>query len=332
GRPRSASCADKNVIFGLEAADSVRHAWGERTGPVVEQAGLLERANQLSSLAGVFAAVAETGRGQLVLVSGEAGIGKTSLVRRFCDHADAGGRLFWGTCDVLFTPRPLGPLVDIADAAGGELVEVVESAAVPYEVAAALGRTLELRRPSILVLEDVHAADEATLDVLRMLARRLDGLPALVIVTYRDVGLPRWDPLRVVLGEVVAVSRIHRLRLAPLSQEAVAVLATPHQVAADDLYRKTAGNPFFVTEALAAAGEEIPPTVRDAVLGRAARLSAGAKRLLDAIAVAGKQTELWLLDALVGECSDDLDECIASGMIVFRERAVAFSHELARLA
>ncbi len=108
----------------------------------------------------------------------------------------------------------------------------------------------------------------------------------------------RWHPLRIVLGEIGAVSSMDRLRLAPLSREAVARLAAPQQAAADDLYVKTGGNPFFVTEALAAAGEEIPATVRDAVLGRAARLSPGARRLLDAIAVAGKQAELWLLDAL----------------------------------
>ena len=302
------------------------------TGPVGEQEGLLERGDQLSTLAGVFSTLVESGRGQLVLVSGEAGIGKTSLVRRFCDQAAGTDRVFWGTCDVLFTPRPLGPLVEIAEAAGSELTDVVDSGAVPYEVAVAVSRALERRRRSILVLEDVHAADEATLDVVRMLARRIDRLPALVIVTYRDVGLPRWHPLRVVLGEIVAVSHIHRLRLAPLSREAVARLATPHHVAADDLYRKTGGNPFFVTEALAAAGEEIPPTVRDAVLGRAARLSPGAKGVLDAIAVAGKEAELWLLDALVADSSADLEECIGSGMIVSRERAVAFSHELARLA
>ena len=292
----------------------------------------MERAEGLATLAGVFSTVVESGRGRMVVVSGEAGIGKTSLVRQFCDRVEGAGRVLWGACDVLFTPRPLGPLVDIAEAVGGDLSEVVESGAVPYEIAVAVGRALELRRPSVLVLEDVHAADEATLDVLRVLARRLDGLPALVIATYRDVGLDRWHPLRVVLGEIVAVSHIDRLRLAPLSREAVARLAAPQQAAADDLYVKTGGNPFFVTEALAAAGEEIPATVRDAVLGRAARLSPGARRLLDAIAVAGKQAELWLLDVLASDCSGHLEECIGSGVVVAGTQAVAFSHELARLA
>jgi len=114
---------------------------------------------------------------------------------------------------VLFTPRPLGPLIDVAELAGGDLADAIERGAVPYEVAAALGRGLDPRAPAILVLEDVHAADEATLDVLRLLAKRLASLPALLIVTYRDVGLDRWHPLRVVLGEVASTSRIDRLRL-----------------------------------------------------------------------------------------------------------------------
>ena len=88
----------------------------------------------------------------------------------------------------------------------------------------------------------------------------------------------------------------------------------------DDLYLKTGGNPFFVIEALAAADEEIPATVRNAVLGRAARLSPGARRLLDAIAVAGKQAEMWLLDALASDCSEYLEECMGSGIVVARDK------------
>jgi DNA-binding CsgD family transcriptional regulator/tetratricopeptide (TPR) repeat protein len=293
---------------------------------------LLEREEQLATLAGVFAGVMETGRGRMVLVSGEAGIGKTSLVRRFCSDAGNSARVLWGTCDVLFTPRPLGPLLDIAEAEGGDLVEVVERATVPFEVATGVVRVLEQRPGTVVVLEDLHAADEATLDVLRLLARRIDGLPALVIATYRDVGLDRWHPLRIVLGEIAAIARVDRLRLTPFSPDAVAQLAAPHAAAADELYLKTAGNPFFVTEALAAADEEIPATVRDAVLGRAARLSPEARMLLDVVAVAGGEAELWLLDALAGPAAEHLDECVGSGMVVARTRAVAFSHELARLA
>src|SRR5437879_369803 len=117
-------------------------------------------------------AVRDSSRGRVVLIGGEAGVGKTALLRRFCDDVPGGARILWGACDALFTPRPLGPLRDIAESAGGELAALVEAGARPYEVAAALMRELRSRSPTLLVLEDVHGADEATLDVLRLLARR----------------------------------------------------------------------------------------------------------------------------------------------------------------
>jgi DNA-binding CsgD family transcriptional regulator/tetratricopeptide (TPR) repeat protein len=297
----------------------------------MEKPLLLERSAQLATLTDLLASVVETRRGRVVLVSGEAGIGKTSLIRTFCQGAAESHHVLWGACDALFTPRPLGALLDVAETTGGDLADAVERGAVPYEVAGAVARLMDERRPTILVLEDVHAADEATLDVLRLLARRVDGLPALVIATYRDVGLDRWHPLRIVLGEIAAISRVERLRLQALSREAVADLAAPRGAAADELYLRTGGNPFFVTEALAAAGEAIPATVRDAVLGRTARLSTGARLLLDAIAIAGTDAELWLVDALAPDGAGHIEEAIGSGIVVARTRSVAFSHEIARL-
>lgn len=266
-----------------------------------------------------------------MLVSGEAGIGKTSLVRAFCE-TETPGAVLWGACDVLFTPRPLGPLLDVAETVRGEMAGAVEGGGVPNDVAAALGRALQKRRASVLVLEDVHAADEATLDVLRLLARRLDTVPAMVVATYRDDALDRWHPLRIVIGEIAARSRVERLRPAPLSLEAVAHLAEPLGTPADELHRRTGGNPFFVTEVLAAADEAIPTTVRDAVLGRTARLSAGARELVDALAVLGADAGLPLLEAVAGDRLDALDECMASGIVVPGAGTVAFRHELARLA
>src|SRR5262249_50952804 len=154
-------------------------------------------------------------RGSVLFVGGEAGVGKTSLVRAFtagCGDA----RTLAGACDPLFTPRPLGPLLAVADDVGGELKTVVESEATPHEVAAALARELRASEPTVFVLEDVHWADEATLDVVRLLARRAGAVPALVLVTYRDDELDRSHPLRQVLGELATTST-RRLQLAPLS-------------------------------------------------------------------------------------------------------------------
>ena len=139
-------------------------------------------------------------------------------------------------------------------------------------------------------------------------------------------------PLRIVLGELATTQAVRRIKLDGLSQEAVARLAEPLSVDADELYRKTAGNPFFVVEVLAGQADEIPDTVRDAIFARAARLSPPAKRLLEAVAVVPQQAELWLLEALAGDATDALEECLASGMLTSEQAGVAFRHELARLA
>jgi DNA-binding CsgD family transcriptional regulator len=294
---------------------------------------LLERAAELSMLVDCLEAVGRSSRGRVLLVGGEAGVGKTTLLRRFCEAHGQLTRVLWGACDPLFTPSPLGPLLEVAEGSGGELQAVVARGAMPYEVVTALTHELRARTPTVFVLEDVHWADEATLDVLRLLARRVETVPALVVASYRDDQLDRAHPLRILLGELAGSRTVGRIGLGRLSLGAVAQLAEPYGVDAAELYRKTAGNPFFVVEALAATGAEgIPDTVRDAVLARAARLSRPAMALLEAVAVVAPQVELWLLEALAGDAADHLDECLASGMLVFEPAGVAFRHELARLA
>jgi DNA-binding CsgD family transcriptional regulator len=297
----------------------------DRTG------ALLERSDQLSALAESLEAVIAESTGRLVLVGGEAGVGKTVLLQGFCDRASQSAQILWGACAGLLTPSPLGPLFDIAEVTRGDLEELVSSGARPHEVAAALIRELSGARATILVLEDLHWADEATLDVLRLLARTVESAPVLLIASYRDDELDRGHPLQLVLGELGTARAVARLEVPPLSAAGVGELAEPYGVDADDLYRRTNGNPFFVTEALAAETEVIPPTVRDAVLARVARLSAPARRLLEALAVATPEAEVWLLEALASDEIDHLEECLASGMVVSQHAGAAFRHELARL-
>ena len=267
-----------------------------------------------------------------MLVAGEAGVGKTVLLRRFCARHAGTARILWGECDGLFTLSPLGPLVDIAEVTGGELADLVADGAPPHAVAAAVLRDLAGRVPAIVVFEDVHWADDATLDVLRLLGRRISAVPALVVASYRDDELDRGHPLRIALGELSRGEATDRLRLVPLSMEAVAELAEPHGVDAAELHRRTAGNPFFVTEALAAGGVELPTTVRDAVLARVAPLSPPARRLLDAAAIVPGTVELPLLEALAGDATSHLEECLSCGVLGATGTAVAFRHDLARVA
>ena len=298
---------------------------------VASEHHFLERSLFVESLDGWLSEVA-AGRGRLVFIAGEAGVGKTALIQHFRDERCNGARVLSGACDALHTPRPLGPLVDVAAATGGRLQYVVERGDKPHAVFAALLEELASRKPGVAVLEDLHWADEATLDVLSLLGRRAESSRALVIVTYRDDELDRGHPLRLVLGEVGAASGVRRLQLPGLTVEAVRELAAPHGVDAEDLHRRTGGNPFFVTEVLAAGGSGMPATVLDAVLARAARLSPAASALLDAVAIVPPRTEIDLLDAMTGRRIDDLDECLASGMLRFDRDAVVFRHELARLA
>jgi predicted ATPase/DNA-binding CsgD family transcriptional regulator len=302
-------------------------------GPSSSDAGeLLERSNELSALADWLAATKAESSGRLVLVGGEAGIGKTTLLREFCRGTGESVRVLWGACEPLLTPGPLGPFFDVAEVTGGELEELVSGGARPHEITAALIRDLSGGRATVLVLDDLHWADEATLDVLRLLARKVESVPALVLASFRDDELDRAHPLALVLGELTTAGSVARLDVPPLSSDAVHQLAAAHEMDPDALYRQTNGNPFFVTEALAAGTVAVPPTVRDAVLARMARVSEPARRLLEAIAVATPQAEVWLLEALAPAELDRLEECLASGMVLSGEHAVTFRHELARLA
>ena len=303
-------------------------AW---TAAAEDAEALLERSVPLRALEEQLAAVRRQRRGAFVLVVGEAGIGKSALVRAFC--ASSGStRVLWGACDPLDTPRPLGAWIDIAEDAGGALAAVVDEDATPGAILSALGHELRGVRPSIVVLEDLHWADEATLDVVRLLARRTESFPALVLGTCRDDELARAHPLRIALGELPS-GAIERIALAPLSLDAVAALSAATGVDPRELHHTTGGNPFFVTEVLATGPSgELPATVRDAVLARAARLDPTARALVDAVAVVPERAEIWLLEAMAQDSFASLDECLASGVLRAERAAVGFRHEIARHA
>src|SRR4029079_9131292 len=198
---------------------------------------------------------------KVLLVSGEAGIGKTTLVESFAAQYCSPGQVFFGECDALFTPRPLGPLHDIARQAYPDLLELLNSGGGWLPIATALLEHLEKSASTrVLVIEDAHWADEATLDLLKFLGRRIHQVRALLILTYRDDELGPQHPLRLLLGDLPARSTT-RLALAPLSEEAVLRLAGGYGRPASGIYSATGGNPFFVTEVLASEQAGVPDTV-----------------------------------------------------------------------
>jgi DNA-binding CsgD family transcriptional regulator len=290
---------------------------------------LLERDVAFDALSSNYETVTRDRRGRLVLIRGEAGIGKTALVEYFCAEHARKARVLVGACDSLFTPTPLGPIVEIARSTTSDLGWIVEDRPTPHRVAMALLEELE-GTTTVLVVEDVHWADEATLDVLRLLGRRVGQVPALVLVTYRDDELDRLHPLRRVLGELASMHDVVRIPLTALSRDAVDQLAGVSARDGRAVYEMTAGNPFFVCEVLAGEDAEIPPTVRDAVLSRVARVEDSAQRLLELVALAQPRTEFQLVETHAS--LDALDACLNGGFLVMDDGTVSFRHELARRA
>ena len=291
---------------------------------------LLEREASLRTLHAAFNAVA-AGNGCAVLIGGEAGIGKTSLVERFTQDLHHTAHVLWGACDDLFTPRPLGPLHDIAPHMSGDfarLLAVETNRAALF--AAFLADVQRPARPAVIVFEDVHWADEATLDLIKFIGRRIHRLRALLVITYRDDELDARHPLRGLLGDLATSPAMQRLTLEPLSIEAVRTLAQDQMVEPSALHRQTGGNPFFVTEVLANNTSGIPATVRDAVLARTVRLSASGQAVLEAAAAIGTRVEPWLLADVMGAEAEAVGEGMAIGMLLAQGKMLLFRHELAR--
>lgn len=315
---------------------------GEHFSPKPE---LLERDEILQSLLGHLEQAAG-GHGQLVLLHGEAGVGKSAVVRRLCERAQPWAHTLVGGCDPMTTPRPLGPLVDVAPGLGEgaerALAEVLRGLSPPFELFRCLleelGKAGQAREPgggqtpTLWVFEDVHWADDATLDLLCYLGRRIVNTPVLLVVTYRDDEIGRKDPLTVLLGDLANSPAVHRYGIAPLSRQAVGQLAADRQIDVDRLYEVTDGNPFFVAEVLAADGNDIPTSVRQTILGRVARLSERAYRVVEAVAVIGSPASLKLIAAVVPESDNALPEALASSVLRTSGREVSFSNELARMA
>jgi DNA-binding CsgD family transcriptional regulator/tetratricopeptide (TPR) repeat protein len=290
--------------------------------------GLLERAREFRALDAAVRDAAE-GSSSLVLVHGEAGIGKTSLIKAFLAAHDRQARLLVGACDDLLAPRAFGALRDVAGS--GRLAAALGGESDSETVYRALLEEFAIAGvPTVLVVEDVHWADDATLDALRYVVRRLDRVRAVVVLSYRDDEVGPEHPLRKLLGGLSGVS-VRRLSLRRLSAAAVEELGAVARVDASAVFAVTGGNPFFVTETLAAPSARVPATVVDAVMARVAGLADETRAALDQLSVVPSHVELWLADALLGGL-DSVAEAEALGMIEVRPQGLAFRHELARRA
>jgi ATP/maltotriose-dependent transcriptional regulator MalT len=289
---------------------------------------LLERGTELSLLRDCISEAASR-RGAIVLLSGEAGIGKSSVLQAWLAAPGHDAQLLVGWCDDFLTRRILGPLHDIARTVGGELAEAINGADTGAVFDALLDQLDNPLRPTALVLEDVHWADEATLDVIRYVGRRIERRPALLVLSYRDDDLDDDHPLRGVLASLPAMV-VHRLALRPLSAAAIEQLTGSTDLDASEVAALTGGNPFFVTE-VTRDRDTLPASVADAIQARVRTLPPAARSAVELLSVVPDGTRPDLRDAL-GLDPGALGLAEARGVLTVEDTVIRFRHELTRRA
>ena len=292
---------------------------------------LLERESLLGSLHDHLTAASQ-GSGSLLLVAGEAGAGKTSLVRGFVESLSASTLVIQGACDPLTTPRPLSPLYDFAADPNSGLDGLVHKDKPAIEMfSEVLDRLRNTVRPIVMVIEDLHWADEGTLDFLKFIGRRIAESRGVLVCTYRDDEVGTDHSLRPVLGQLILLQSTHRLVVPALSLAAITHLAQDRPFDPADLLSLTDGNAFFVTEILASE-ESLPASVQEAVVARVSRLDEPSRRVVEAVSVAPRSLEIGDAATLAGASLDDVDTALAAGVLIDDGRDLRFRHELARSA
>jgi DNA-binding CsgD family transcriptional regulator/tetratricopeptide (TPR) repeat protein len=280
---------------------------------------LYERGPQLAALSEYLEATRD-GTGALALVDGEAGAGKSALVSAFL--AEVAVPVVAGVCDGTLTPRPLGPVIEIA----AQLE--VDAALARDELFAAILTALG-RQSTVVLVEDLHWADDATSDFLLYVGRRLERVPALLIGTYRDDEIRSSAAPTRLIGELARLGVARRVPVDSLTESGVTAMVAGSGLDAAEVFRQTSGNPFFVTECLAAASTS-PGTVRDVVLARTARLSARGRRALDVASQLGLRFDADVLIEACGADADGIDDCVEQGMLMTFGAELGFRHELSR--
>ena len=291
--------------------------------------GLVERDVELAALRQHWAA-ARAGAGALLLVTAESGGGKTALVNEFGRSLLGQAPVLWGACDPLATPRPLGPLLDMADRLSPPTRALVEGAGQAHEIHRAVLDDLRTR-PCVLVVDDLHWADQGTVDLLRFLLRRIGTTESVIVGTVRLDEVGPAHALWSLLGDAARSASAASFSLPALSSDAVRTLVDGRPLDADRLHAITGGNPFYLTQMLDYDGMDLPPTVRDAIMARTVNLGGAARDLLDLLVCAPESIPDRLLPQL-GIGVSALRSLHQAGLIRRSQRGVAFRHDLCRMA
>jgi DNA-binding CsgD family transcriptional regulator len=289
----------------------------------------IERDGFVSSLQTLFDRVGE-GDGHCILLSGEAGIGKTALVKAFCKKQGDSCSIYQGACDDLFTPRPLGPLYDVLWQVNRERWPVPPSNEERSVLFANFFQELSTKKGKLLIVfEDIHWADEGTLDFIKFFVRRIDQLPCLFILTYRDNEINSRHPLRNLLGHLPADS-FTKLSLGPLSKEGVAALATQKGYSGEEVYNISGGNPFYVNEILASYSPGVPDNIKDSILAVYDRQEEGTKNAWQIFSVMPEGLEVGRFSKIRSSLDKEVNHCFAINVILVQNEKVVFKHELYR--
>jgi predicted ATPase len=292
---------------------------------------LIERDDFLNLLQTKFESVSN-GEGHCILLCGEAGIGKTSLLKNFCREHKGKGKIYQGICDALFTPRPLAPVYDIIwqmhRDSGEDSFDMTDRAALFGYI---LHKLEEQEGTTLVILEDIHCADEATFDFIKFLARRIGRLSCLFIVTYRDNEIHAGHPLRNVLGQL-PLDSFTKMRLTSLSKAAVEELALEKGYKGEDVYSISGGNPFYVNEILASYSIGIPDNIKDSILSSYDRLDARTKHVWQILSILPTGCEVKYLERLEPQYAAAIHSGIELGILIPKNGLLSFKHELFRRA
>ncbi|MET1019153.1 MAG: AAA family ATPase, partial [Microterricola sp.] len=347
---------------------------------------LIARGPELALLREALAEV-EGGVPRTVVIGGEAGIGKTRLLREFAAEQSASVLALHGQCiDLGAVAAPYAPIKSVLralvgavgagpvmDAAGPgraaltallpELAAFVDSAgadraalplgALPgvdssrlHEVVAVLFEEFSVRQPLLIVIEDLHWIDGASLNLLRFVVRALTTARVLIVLSYRSDDVPRGHALRGFLSELERARSVERWELKRLTRvqvrkQATSILGrTPELAVLESVYTRSEGVPFFVEELLALddceVDEALPDTLRELLLARYERLSPAAQHLLRLIAAGGVSVAHPLLSNVFSGSADDLDsaarEAVLANVLVAGDENYTFRHALVREA
>ncbi|MCF0042146.1 helix-turn-helix transcriptional regulator [Dyadobacter fanqingshengii] len=270
------------------------------------------------------------GEGHCILLSGEAGMGKSSLVKAFCTERKGDCRIFRGTCDALFTPRPLAPLYDIIWQLGNDTLTQTGNKGSRGDLFADFLLELKnLTEPSVIIFEDIHWADEATLDFIKFLSRRINQLQCMFILTYRNDEIHSRHPLRNLLGQL-PIDSFSRLELLPLSKHAVDRMAAEKGYSGEDVYEISGGNPFYVTEILASYSSGLPESIKDSILSVCARQSDETRNVWEILSVAPTGLEIKYLEKLIPSYTGMIMQSLDSKILLLKADKLFFKHELYR--